>query len=275
MGIAALLKLKRKDLWALTISCLLGFFVGRLMPDPAWSVFASMLLSYHLFLGWLIFTGEKEVKLSLPILATIGIHLVFLIIIVALTMAREYIPYFRLVKYALAAVGVFERWLVFNAASHQQGAGQPADSMAGRLDQQIAAGTSQPQIASAPTVQQTAAQAPATSFPVTMAMATTVAPPAPAAAQVSQPAVAPAPAPRKDFSMAGLLGRKPVVEATPQVNPISTATGEDHEAWLRYLSTRNPTHRKAGLTMAEEYREWLLARARTRALEAARQPVSA
>lgn len=274
MGIAALLKLKRKDIWALTISCLLGFFVGRLMPDPTWSVFASMLLSYHLFLGWLIFTGEKEVKLSLPVLATIGIHLVFLIIIVALTMAREYIPYFRLVKYALAAVGVFERWLVFNAASHQHGQSKLADQIAGQLDQQIAADTSQPQIAPAPAVQQPAVQPSAAGFPVTMAM-TAVTPQAPVAVQVLQPAAVSAPAPRKEFSMAGLLGRKPVQTATPQVNPISTATGEDHEAWLRYLATRNPTHRKAGLSMADEYREWLLARARTRAHEATRQPVSA
>lgn len=263
MGIASLLKLKRKDIWALTISCLLGFFVGRSIVDPTWSVFASMLLSYHLFLGWLIFTGEKQVKLSLPILATVGIHLVFLIIIVGLTMAREYIPAFRLVKYALAAIGIFERWLVFNAASHRHNSGQSADQMAGQLDQQIGG---EPLTASGAAAQQPATPLVAASLPVT-AMAAS-APHPQASAPAPQSASPLATAFRQDTSISDSIRRKPA-ENEVCTNPIASATGEDHEAWLHYLSTRNPTHRKAGLSMADEYRDWLLVRFKARASQSA------
>jgi hypothetical protein len=50
-------------------------------------------------------------------------------------------------------------------------------------------------------------------------------------------------------------------------NLILTATGEDNEEWLRHLATRNPTHRKAGSSINEEYQAWLLKRAKCRATE--------
>jgi hypothetical protein len=50
-------------------------------------------------------------------------------------------------------------------------------------------------------------------------------------------------------------------------NPILTATGEDNEEWLRHLSTRNPTDRKAGSSINEEYQAWLIKRAKIRATQ--------
>jgi hypothetical protein len=57
------------------------------------------------------------------------------------------------------------------------------------------------------------------------------------------------------------------VDGSQSNNLILTATGEDNEEWLRHLSTRNPTHRKAGSSINEEYQAWLLKRAKSRATQ--------
>ncbi len=70
-------------------------------------------------------------------------------------------------------------------------------------------------------------------------------------------------------------GSKPKSVETPKDEPagrdlLMEATGEDNEDWLRHLATRNPTHRKAGSSVSEEYRLWLGARAQAKSAEAMR-----
>ena len=45
---------------------------------------------------------------------------------------------------------------------------------------------------------------------------------------------------------------------------IATATGEDNEAWIHYLSHRNPKLRKPGMTIKEEYEQWMVERVKSR-----------
>jgi hypothetical protein len=57
-------------------------------------------------------------------------------------------------------------------------------------------------------------------------------------------------------------------------DPILSASAEENEEWLRHLATRNPTQRKAGSSIDEEYKAWLIQRAKSstakqRALERA------
>jgi hypothetical protein len=47
-------------------------------------------------------------------------------------------------------------------------------------------------------------------------------------------------------------------------NPILEASAEENEEWLRHLATRNPTERKAGSSIDEEYKAWLKKRAKSR-----------
>jgi len=66
------------------------------------------------------------------------------------------------------------------------------------------------------------------------------------------------------------ISKKPKTEEAPKEEPagrdlLMEATGEDNEDWLRHLATRNPTHRKAGSSVSEEYRMWLTARAQAKA----------
>jgi len=59
------------------------------------------------------------------------------------------------------------------------------------------------------------------------------------------------------------------------LDPVLAATAEDNEAWLFARRMENPTHRKPGMSVREEYHEWLKARIYSRApIEAAAQESS-
>jgi hypothetical protein len=45
---------------------------------------------------------------------------------------------------------------------------------------------------------------------------------------------------------------------------IATATGEDNEAWLYYLSHRDARLRKPGMSIKDEYEQWMIARVNSR-----------
>jgi hypothetical protein len=117
MGLAAWLNLEGPDVVAFMISGLVGYFAGSLVPPGAWAVYTSILVSYHLFLGWLVFYGDREAAVSLPIMTTIVTHLACMAIVVPLGMARHYIPFFGILRYGIAGMAIFERWWMFSSES--------------------------------------------------------------------------------------------------------------------------------------------------------------
>jgi hypothetical protein len=276
MGISTLLKLRRKDLWALTASCVLGFMIARLIQDPTWAVFASILVSFHLFLAWLVVTGEQKAKLSLPILATIGIHLAFVALVIGLVLARQYIPYFRLIRYAMAALAVFERWLLFSEAIREQKEEALVDLLrppsANKLPQPGSAMSKAPARVAMSPAQPTPAAAMAQTAAVTNAglpaggfvepQTKFTLPQTTASGPQRMPVMV------RDTSISDSIRPKPVPTGG-KIAPILNATAEDHEAWLCERATQNPTHRKPGMTVKEEYEQWLLARFRNRGPNAA------
>jgi len=76
----------------------------------------------------------------------------------------------------------------------------------------------------------------------------------------------PSPEPQlyRDNSIAEDLRRK-YSEDVARIYPILVATAEDNEAWLRARGTDNPTHRKLGISVRDEYEQWLEARVQARA----------
>jgi len=282
MGMAAWLGLEPKDIAALFISNLLGFAIAMLFPDPAWRIYVSILVSYHLFLAWLVFFGEHEAGLSMPLAQTIFTHGACVFLIVSLGLARAHVPFFGILRYAIVGVGIFERKWMFSvsrgAPKHE--APGPIDLLKPRGASAIGelASTAGPvaarPLASIPQQAQVTASVP-------VAEVTASAPVQPAAyvpqytpttgtllaqtAAASQSAPAAAAATSRNGKQDGK--KSAPVEDT---NPILNATAQDHEEWLRYCSTRNPTDRKAGMTVKEEYERWLLARFRVRAAESTR-----
>jgi len=70
----------------------------------------------------------------------------------------------------------------------------------------------------------------------------------------------------RDNSIAADL-RSTYSEEVARFYPTLVATAEDNEAWLDARGKENPTHRKLGMTVREEYEDWLSARLLARAAQ--------
>jgi hypothetical protein len=168
---------------AIFIICsVLGFLAGHYLPG-AWSVFVSILVSYHLFLLWLVLTAEHETGFSLPIGSTILTHTACLALVVTMGIGRNIIPFFWLIRYCIPALAPFECNWLFSGEKRKN---------------------------------------------------------------------------KKDE----LRASQPIA-----INILEEATAEDDQAWLQYLATRNPKYRKPGLTIKDEYEQWLAARIKKRSAE--------
>ena len=66
--------LKGSDWLALICACALGFLAGLFVPQGWWSIYTSILLSYHLFLAWLLVTAKDKVQTVRPLSYAIAIH---------------------------------------------------------------------------------------------------------------------------------------------------------------------------------------------------------
>jgi hypothetical protein len=174
MGLAALFNLDGKDIAAFVVASLLGYLSASLVPAGTWAVLTSILVSYHLFLAWLVITAENRASVSLPVLSTIATHVACLVLIVPLGLAHRFIPFFGIFRYGIVGLAIFERGWLFTEDTIQYRSEEP------------------------------------------LAM------------------------------------------------PIVTDSAEDYQEWLNYLATQNPTSRKPGSSLKEEYGRWLLARAQNR-----------
>ena len=104
--------LQGKDYAALLFAAGLGFLAGMFVPHGWFSIYVSILVSYHLFLAWLLLTSERKVEVPLSAFNSIGIHLSCMAIILALGLTRSFIPNFDLVCCCFAALAFWERnWL--------------------------------------------------------------------------------------------------------------------------------------------------------------------
>jgi hypothetical protein len=186
-GLFALLGLEGIDLFAFVVSNLIGFVAGiYFLPNFTLSFFASILISFHLFLAWLVITAKHDTGFSLPIISTISTHLACLVLVVAIGFGR-YIPFFGFIRFCVPAIALFERNWLFKG--HKTNTNKPA-----------------------PISKQKAAEKAAT---VANAVAATV-------------------------------------------------TVDDYEEWLKYLAQPGRPPRKPGMSVQDEYKQWLLARARAK-----------
>ena len=121
------LNLKPVDYAAYMVSDILGLLVFFwLMPNITLAVIASMLVSFHLFLAWLVISADHETGFSMPIVSTIFTHLACLLIvflcstlIIALSGAGFLLfMILRPIRYILAicipGIAVFERYWLFS-----------------------------------------------------------------------------------------------------------------------------------------------------------------
>lgn len=174
---------KPADLIVFLVCAVVGYFVGSLLPDGAWSVYTSILVFYHLFLAWLVIDSGRDRGFSLPLGSTIATHLACLAIVIAYAAAHGVIPLFGLLRYSVAALALFERNWLFSDGKEN--------------------------------------------------------------APVEKEMVVPI--------------------SSEAVSSIEEASAEDYDAWMQHLAQRNSLTRKPGVTIQQEYEQWMMARAKNRA----------
>jgi hypothetical protein len=108
------------------IITLFGYVIANYVLDGAWAVYVSMLLSYHLFLVYLVVTANHEKGMSLPIGSTIRTHLACLIVFIGMALGREHIPLFGLLRYLVPVLAPFEAEWLFSGGRKQEGEEAPA-----------------------------------------------------------------------------------------------------------------------------------------------------
>ncbi|MGA9668831.1 MAG: hypothetical protein WBQ94_06460 [Terracidiphilus sp.] len=133
----AWLGLEGPDIFAYVVSELVGVFIFFwLKSNIALAVTASILVSFHLFLAWLVVTADHETGFSLPIVSTIVTHVACLVIVCfcsalisALSGAGHFIPFYlvfalRPVRYILGlcipGMAIFERYWLFSGGGKKK-----------------------------------------------------------------------------------------------------------------------------------------------------------
>jgi hypothetical protein len=117
-------KLEGKDYVALVVCAVMGIFLASFLPDGPWTVYVPMLVSYHLFLGWMVATAEHEATVTMPLWETIVTHVCCVIVVVCFGKASQYlhyIPFFAslrsVLRCSVAAMAIFERDWLFKGPS--------------------------------------------------------------------------------------------------------------------------------------------------------------
>jgi hypothetical protein len=112
MGMSAWLDLKGRDIVAFLVAAGTGFLLSLALPPAPWEAYIPVLVTYHLFLAWLILTEDRETGLAMPIVSTTLTHLACMAVVVSFVSGRHFIPYFDLIQYGIAGLAIFEcGWL--------------------------------------------------------------------------------------------------------------------------------------------------------------------
>jgi|HubBroStandDraft_5_1064220.scaffolds.fasta_scaffold31942_4 hypothetical protein len=119
---------------AFLISTLSGFLIAHYLLAGTVAVYGSLLISYHLYLTFLILAGERGKGLSLPIGSSIFTHLVFLALLIGVGVGRHYIPLFGFIRYLTPSLAPFEAGWLFSRGRKRKHAAKPEPMFAGTAD---------------------------------------------------------------------------------------------------------------------------------------------
>jgi len=95
----------------------IGYLIAHFFGDGPLTTYAAILISYHLYLAFLVVIAEKETRLSLSVGHTILTHLACLAVVIGLAVGRHYIPFFWVVRLFIPGLAPFEvDWLFSGSA---------------------------------------------------------------------------------------------------------------------------------------------------------------
>ncbi|HZP04809.1 MAG TPA: hypothetical protein VFB43_07915 [Terracidiphilus sp.] len=114
---------------------LVGYMLAHFFPDGGLAIYAPMLISYHLFLAFLVVTAVQDKGLSLSPVATVLTHVACLTLLVVFAEAREHIPYFWVVRFFTPSIALFEAtWLFSGKGKRAQVAFEAGPATAGSAE---------------------------------------------------------------------------------------------------------------------------------------------
>jgi hypothetical protein len=108
------------------ICALVGIIVGQYMLVGTPAVYASMLLSFHLYLGYLVVMENREKGLSLPLGSTVLTHAACLALLLGLVELRHHLAFFWVIQYFVPALAPFEAEWLFSGGRKKPGFEAPA-----------------------------------------------------------------------------------------------------------------------------------------------------
>ena len=97
---------------AFLVSVVIGFVIGHVLLQGAPAAYASILISYHLYLAYFIVAAERKAGFSMQVGPTILTHSAFLALLITLPYMRARVPLFGLISLLMPGLAPFEaRWL--------------------------------------------------------------------------------------------------------------------------------------------------------------------
>jgi hypothetical protein len=101
-----------------------------LLPSSAFTTYAYVIGGYHLVLILAIVFKNKQRGFSMSLGSTLITHLAFLTIVVGMAVAREYIPFFSIIRFFIPGIAPFEANWLFSGGKKQASsisAAEPAE----------------------------------------------------------------------------------------------------------------------------------------------------
>ncbi len=125
---------------AFAISSLIGYLIGNFLLAGAAAAYASILISYHLYLAFLVVAANREKGISMPVGMTILTHSAFLALLIGLAYSRTHIPLFGLIRLLVPGLAPFESQWLFGGKTKTAPtvAAQPAHMPEATMDDQEA-----------------------------------------------------------------------------------------------------------------------------------------
>ena len=217
------------------VACsLIGYLIGHYFGAGAIAVYSSIMISYHLYLVFLVVTSEKRTGLSLPIVQTILTHVACVGMVVLLAMGRHFIPFFGIVRLFIPAIAPFEAdWLFSGGKKKVMLAIDPAPDAVAPVAAVLS--VADPGLASSARASNAAAVA------------------------------APALAPSEIVAPAAVVASASAASVMPAARSFATTTGEEYEEFLTHLREGKRPFRKPGMTVRQEFDAWLGAKSKKHA----------
>ena len=115
MALQGFLQLEGEDFAAFVVSALAGYAAGNYLSSPDWSVYVSILVSYHLFLAWLVLHQSGKAGLAMPVWLTIPTHAACMFVALGpAAVAGHQSLGFGVFRYGIAALAIFEAGWLFS-----------------------------------------------------------------------------------------------------------------------------------------------------------------